>query len=160
MSEFDIKVTGLNELIHKLGNATAQETLEEPLYQGALLLQAWSQKNRLTGPRPKFLGVQTGRLRSSITTSRSIKRSEFSFFIGTNVSYARIQEYGGTIRPGAKGFLAWRSPRTGKYIFTKKPVVIPARPFLGPAIQDEQNHRDIMTLLQKSVNQALTFGGA
>jgi phage gpG-like protein len=56
--------------------------------------------------------------------------------IGTNLVYAPVQEFGATIRPGAKGFLAWQDRMTGKWIYTRKPVTIPARPYLRPALDD------------------------
>ena len=79
--------------------------------------------------------------------------------VGSAKFYSIVHEYGKTIKPGAKGFLAWPNPLfmnlaqtrfmknadkmvkrakklgipEGKYIFTTKPVHIPARPFVRPA---------------------------
>ena len=168
---YELKITGLDQLTKKLGVLGAQEVIEQPLYQGALLLQAWSQKNRLTGPRPKFLGVKTGRLRSSITVSRSIKRGEFKFFIGTNVEYARIHEYGGTIhrnprsslyvqnrytRGSKKGAFKRGATRGRGFTYQGYDINIPARPFLRPSIENEGNQKRIIDLITKSVSEALS----
>lgn len=139
----DIQVQGLDELMAKLDLATAQKTIEGPLERGAYFLQAWSQKNRLSGPRPTFLGVVTNRLRSSITVSRSIKRNEFAFFVGTNVEYAPIHEYGRTVS---------KISSTGKPFMSR----YPARPFLRPAIQNQENINKITASINKSIAEALS----
>ena len=61
--------------------------------------------------------------------------------VGTNVKYGYYLEVGTsghTIKPGPKGFLAWKTP-DGTWAFTRKPVVIPPlkpRPFLRPALDE------------------------
>jgi phage gpG-like protein len=139
----EIKVEGLKELQEKLGLAVAQQTIEGPMEKSAYFLQAWSQKNRLSGPRPNILGVVTNRLRSSLSVSRSIKRGEFSFFIGTNVEYARQHEFGGTFNKISK---------KGKS-FT---ATYPARPFLRPAIENQDNINKITASINKSISDALS----
>lgn len=168
--EYNLKIDGLDKLISKAGVLGAQEVIEKPLHQGALLLQAWSQKNRLTGPRPKYLGVKTGRLRSSITVSRSIKRGEYKFFIGTNVEYASIHEFGGTIqrRPRSSLFVQNRYTKGSRkgafkkggvrgrgFTYSEYTQTIPARPFLRPSIEDEGNQKRIIDLITTSINEAL-----
>ena len=152
MSEFSIQVTGVKELIEKLGKATAQETIEPALLRGAIHLQGWSKTERLSGPRPRFLGVGTGHLRSSITVSRSIDRNNLTFFIGTNVKYARIHEFGGVIRAKNAPYLAFK---IGEKFIRKKQVVIPARPFLSPAINTE-NANIVTNHVQKAIDKALS----
>jgi phage gpG-like protein len=48
--------------------------------------------------------------------------------VGTNVIYAAIHQFGGTIRPKSKRALRFRM---GGRLFTLSKVSIPARPFLG-----------------------------
>lgn len=134
--DYQIEIKGFDKLVKKLGQATAFETIDPTLTQAGLLLQAWSVKNRLRGPRPKYLGVRTGRLYSSIGVYRSINRNEYSVKIGTNVEYARIHEFGG---------------RVGKY----GRGIMPARPFLRPAIEDPTNRKDILNILTRAINEAL-----
>lgn len=51
--------------------------------------------------------------------------------IGTNLEYARIQEFGGTVRPVNGQFLRWVND-AGEEVFARS-VTIPARPYLRPA---------------------------
>lgn len=88
-----------------------------------------SQKDYLSGGHP--LNRRTGKLAQSITYKVAKDYAE----VGSNIVYAPVHEFGATIRPGAKGFLAWKG-QGGEWIFTKKPVVIPARPYLRPALDD------------------------
>ena len=55
----------------------------------------------LSGPRPERLGVITGRLRNSIAAPPPIRssRGDVVGYVGTNVVYARIHEFGGEIKP-------------------------------------------------------------
>jgi len=74
--------------------------------------------------------VQTGRLVQSLTHIPSEGQVE----VGTNVLYAAIHQFGGTItaQPGKR--LAFQVG--GQKVFAKK-VTIPARPFLGIDQDDE-----------------------
>lgn len=165
----DIKIEGLDKLIKKLGAATAQEVLEPVMYKEALNLAAWSKKNRLTG-RPG-LRVVSNRLRSSISVSRSIQRSKFEFFIGTNVKYAAIHEFGGVIHKNARSSLQVfsrksrginkgqfkKNPKFGKgFTFKEYDIRIPARPFLRPALEDQENRAHIVNSVTKAINEALS----
>jgi len=67
--------------------------------------------------------VDTGTLRRSITAAAT----DVDLVIGTNLRYARIHQFGGTIR--AKTAKALRFQIGGRW-FTRKSVKIPARPFL------------------------------
>lgn len=106
-----------------------------------------SQEHYLTGPRPDKLGVRSGILRRSIT--HKVDRPRVMVQIGTNVKYAAIHEYGGTIKhPGGTAYFV----RDGKAVFISNAaaagknyprtrahsITMPARPFLRPAIKDER----------------------
>ena len=151
----DISISGVQELANKLESATKEKVIKDSLTSGALLVTGWVKKNRLTGPRPGFLGVLTGRLRSSIAAGPVDRTgNQYTVAIGTNVKYAKIHEFGGIIRPRNKPFLAWKGPG-GKYIFTQKPVVMPARPFFRPAIEDQGNRAEVLNILVTRINRAL-----
>lgn len=91
-------------------------------------------------------GVRSGRLRASITNAR-VGKLKWAF--GTNVIYARIQEFGGTIQhPGGT---AYKVIGPGKAVFVSnanatanmkrtKPhtIILPARPFLRPIINTKK----------------------
>jgi len=66
--------------------------------------------------------VDTGRLRRSIT----FKADPQGVTIGTNLKYAPIHQFGGTISAKNAPFLVFKTP-TG---FARKKKVIPARPFM------------------------------
>lgn len=127
---YDIHLHGTSELISKLNGIARQEVIIKSLDSGGLLLAGWSKKNRLSGPRPKYLGVVSGRLRSSIASGKTQKRgNEYTNRIGTNVKYAPFHEYG------------------TRYL--RK------RPFLSPAIEDQKNQRSILDILKKNIDEAL-----
>ena len=90
-----------------------------------------AQKEYLRGGHP--LNRRTGKLAQSMTYK--VDSSGRHADVGTNLVYAAIHEFGGTIKPGIKGFLAWQSP-SGEWVFTKKPVHIPPRPYLKPSLDD------------------------
>lgn len=115
----DIQIKGLEKLLRKVDAATRNATLIDALTRGAYHTQEWIVKNRLTGPRPKYLGRISSRLATSIAVVRGERSGdEIVARIGTNVEYARTHEYGRD--------------------------QIPARPFLRPGIEDRQNQRWIM----------------
>lgn len=84
---------------------------------------------------------RTGRLWRSISQEAVNEAGEPVARVGTNVDYGYFLEVGTsghTIKPGAKGFLAWKNA-AGKWVFTRKPVVIPPlapRPYLRPALDE------------------------
>lgn len=153
---YSVDIKGMKELLKKLEVATRADVITKSLKQSGLMIAGWVARNRLSGARPQFLGVRTGRLRSSITASE-VEKSGNNYLerIGTNVIYARIHEYGGIISPGAKGFLAWKDRDTNRWIFTKRPVHIPARPFLRPAIENEDNQRSVLSNLLENIQEAM-----
>nr|DAW41983.1 MAG TPA: tail component [Caudoviricetes sp.] len=71
----------------------------------------------------------TGILRKSITTDITTNYGKVG--VGGDIKYAKIQEYGGTIRPKNKKLLAWKT-KGGKWAFAKK-VTIKPQPYLIPA---------------------------
>lgn len=56
--------------------------------------------------------------------------------IGSNLVYAAIHEWGWVITPKRSKYLTFRV--NGKRVRTKR-VVIPARPFMGPALRENTN---------------------
>ncbi|OOS08053.1 phage virion morphogenesis (putative tail completion) protein [Moraxella cuniculi DSM 21768] len=67
--------------------------------------------------------TDTGELKDSITSSATSHTAT----VGTNVAYARIHHFGGTITPKKKPHLAFATPNG----FAKvKSVTLPSRPFL------------------------------
>ena len=87
-------------------------------------------------------GVRSNRLKSSITSQKAgrLRRA-----VGTNVSYARIQEFGGTINhPGGTAYVT--SGGSAEFVSLPKSVegvrrtgahtiTLPARPFMSPGYE-------------------------
>lgn len=111
--------------------------LARAMQRGARLVQSWSQKHYLGGPRPQKLDEISSRLTRSIATMIEVEGTRVTALVGTNVVYGRIHELGGrtraqrSFRPGGgkNPFMAWQS-RSGRGM--------PARPFLSTAIRDKQ----------------------
>ncbi len=97
-----------------------------------------------TGPFPVEegkLGVRTGRLRQSVRPSPArIVGSAVLSSIGTNVEYAAIHEFGGTIVPKNKQALKFSVG--GRFVTVTK-VVMPKRAPIARGIEDcVGNYRD------------------
>lgn len=99
-------------------------------------------QNFQSGGRPRWLGLKyregapldnTGNLKNSVQAVSDNAQA----VVGTNEKYAPIHQFGGTITPKIKGFLAFQV--AGKWVFTQKPIAIPARPFLQLTPQDEND---------------------
>ena len=135
---YNISISGVEELLAKLNAATQEQVIFQSLKLSGLMIAGWSKENRLSGPRPQYLGVVTGRLRASITAADPEHTgNEYSEKIGTNVEYAAIHEFGG---------LTGRNHRT----------LIPPRPFLEPALEDEDNRQKILDILTENINDAIS----
>lgn len=107
----------------------------------------------------------TGRLMNSMTS----RPTKDQVFIGTNLFYAATHQFGATINPSTKkhvsisgvmtkgaGFLAFKVP--GGYAYTRKPIKIPARPFLPeqalPKDWSDAFVRNIQTYIKKAATPA------
>lgn len=172
MSEVVLRIDGIKKLMSKLDEVQKDRVSRDALFEAGQYLVGWMQDKRLTGPRPKFLGVKSGLLRKSVKYSEPIKEGEtWRETISTNTIYARIHEYGGIIRPKVKKFLRFKvlssmrfMSKKGarlknpvgnyKWIMTKK-VTIPARPFMRPALEDRGNKERVVDILKEKVEEAL-----
>ena len=92
--------------------------------------------------------VDSGRLRDSITHRARGDTVE----VGTNVIYAAIHQFGGTIKPKNAKSLAFPG-LDGAPVFVKS-VTLPARPFLGVSNDDRE---EIAAIVADEV--ARSFGG-
>lgn len=86
----------------------------------------------------------TGTLRRSI--SQDIRQDYGK--VGSNMPYARIQEYGGTIVPKRAKFLAWQ--KNGRWYRAKK-VILKARPYLIPAF--EKTKRELGGIIDRELEK-------
>lgn len=173
--DIEFTVTGIKEVIAKLDAAKRPQPIMKGMNNAAGNLVRWIRNNRLTGPRPFFLGVRSGALRASITFAPTIKSGdEYKTEIGTNIIYARIHEFGGIIKAKNAPYLVFQAGY-GTKVFSKKggllkrpqemtrwvrvkEVTMPSRPFMRPALQDEENRkmvlREIVFQIEKAVKEA------
>jgi HK97 gp10 family phage protein len=127
-----VKITGGEELARKLAalsDAVAGDKLASAAMAGALPIQ-----NRAKELAP----YKTGTLRRSIHSEiEQSTRNRAEVAIGTDVEYAAIQEFGGTIRPKRAKTLSWIG-EDGQRVFAKS-VTVPAHPYLRPALDEEKD---------------------
>jgi phage gpG-like protein len=96
----------------------------------------------------------TGNLFNSVQVydaKRSGKGAECS--VGSlGVIYARIHEFGGTIKPKRAKMLSWIDKRTGERRFANS-VTIPARPYVRPAV--DENKQAIIDVMKDTIVASL-----
>lgn len=136
-----------NSRVIMQGLATELETMTAENFENeAFGGQAWVRKAFGNG---KTL-TNTGELQDSVTSSATSHTAS----VGTNMIYARIHHFGGTITPKQKSHLAFATPNG----FAKvKSVTLPARPFL-PVSPDGQLQSDGDRRLIEVALSALTSG--
>lgn len=117
----------LSPLMDRIGMAMETTTAERFEDGVAPDGTTWKKGRKPTG---KTL-IKDGLLKNSITHRASADRVE----IGTNKVYARIHQFGGTIRGKNGGKLTFKLPGLG--FISVDQVIIPARPFLGVSSEDE-----------------------
>lgn len=104
-------------------------------------MQSAVEQNFAVGGRPRWLPLRSGRagqvLQDTGNLRGSIQQASGKDFaqVGTNVKYAPIHQFGGTIRAKNKKALTFQ---IGGQWISKKSVTIPARPFLRLTDNDEQ----------------------
>ena len=99
------------------------------------------------------LHVRSGTLRRSIQSGISKSGNTITAYLGSSVIYSAIHELGGVIKP--KGGNKWlRFPIQGQWVSVKE-VVIPARPYLQPAITEnlERISNIIISNIVEEVNK-------
>lgn len=87
---------------------------------------------------------KTGTLAKSITYKM---QGDFSAKVGTNVTYAAIHEFGGTIVPKQAKALVFKIK--DQWVMTQK-VVMPARPYLAPSIDYVMQYKAPEIMKQKA----------
>lgn len=78
---------------------------------------------------------KTGNLRRSLQWKSEVGTNKIVGAVGTNLIYARMQEFGGTIVAKSAKFLVFKGSRGWASV---KKVVVPAKHFLGKAITDSR----------------------
>lgn len=111
------------------------EDFDKTLKKGLInaMMFAEGQAKRSFG-EPGRLKSRSGRLRGSITSGVD---DPLTGWLASDVIYGPIHEFGGTIKPKVGKYLKFQIAGQWK---TVKQVVIPAKPFLRPAIQKSQDN--------------------
>lgn len=154
MSDFTATIQGGEELMRKfkeLSDAVAQDALESAAIAGALPILNAAKKNApkktRTLSRSLHIGNHTDKSDEFGTGEDADKYSDIggatesadsaSILVGTNLVYAAIQEYGGTVTTQKAPWLkfklkdgTWRQVKT---------VTIPAHPYLRPALDEKKD---------------------
>lgn len=110
--------------------------LMESAKAGGHVIEAAAKVNAGSG-RPG-LEIRTGALVNSINVSEAKSMMTYAEVdVGPTVLYARIHEYGGIIVPVHAPMLSWIDEKTGERFFAKA-VHIPARPYMRPAVDENE----------------------
>lgn len=151
-----IKFENANEveqLLDKIVEKTQHR--EDLMHRIAGTMKSAVDQNFAAGGRPKWAGlryrqgsplIDSGELRNSI---QAVSDND-SAVVGTNILYAPLHHFGGVIAPKNKPFLAFKI--NGEWVFTKKPVKIPARPFM---VLTEEDKSDILNDVQRKFRDIL-----
>lgn len=167
-----IPTEDIAKLLNKLKAITRASVIKKSLFQGGQYINGWIRDKRLSGPRPQYLGVKTGRLRSSIATSKPEQSGNMFFVkIGTNIKYAPIHEFGGVInRKASVKALFFKKFKGGRQLFSKEKkatfgrkvsvgaytITMPARPFLRPGIVDKENQQWVLDNLKENIEKSIS----
>jgi phage gpG-like protein len=184
MMTLNISTEDIKRLAAKLSKPERDKALKIGMQDSGNLLKNWIMNNRLSGPRPEFLGVVSNRLRSSIGNAHKAdgiwdyNKDTYTLKIGTNVEYAAVHEFGvGTPQQGSvvRGHLR-RDKSKDEYIKTyvggklKRTRVVTgaqgigshlrfwsvrARPFMSASIEDRDNQTNILRLITLALQTAL-----
>lgn len=117
--------------------------LEKAVERVTITLSGYVKAEKLTG---QVLKNRTGRLRRSINHSVTSSGQAIVGTVGTNVSYARVHEFGFTGAQSVRAHVrtikqAWGKPIAATQINVKthaRTVKIPARSFLRSALNDQR----------------------
>ncbi len=128
MITFKYNKTGVDVLLKNMDNvgknfvASAKNAMEDTMLDV-----------QTTAKSPGYVPYQTGDLKRSITHSVEASANKITGSIGSNKVYARIQEFGGTIKPKNGKYLRFK----GSYGWaTVKSVTIKGSLYMTRAIKD------------------------
>lgn len=138
----------LDRKLGKLAKLASADVLENALQAGAQPI-----RNSAIDKAPYL----TGTLRRSLHTETVEKRGKkVRVLVGTNLEYAAMQEFGGTVTPKQAKMLAFEVG--GKLVFAKR-VTIPAHPYLRPAF-DEQKGEAVKQFRLAVADQVRAIAGS
>lgn len=144
----DAKVIVLSNNFKKALAAATSDDLERMAKAGGYVVE----NNAKINAERVFSSESLGNLAASIMTAVSEKKTKKVMVdVGPTVVYGRIQELGGIIRPIKAKMLHWVDAE-GKDAFANM-VTLPARPYLRPAMDENQN--DIKDAIESTLRTNL-----
>jgi HK97 gp10 family phage protein len=120
----------LKDKLAALGAVGAGRALVTALRAAALPIQNEAKRRAPYRSGTLSRGITTEVLSQGATRARVAVST-------SRIPYARIQEYGGTIRAKAGGWLVFRG-KSGNFVRVRQ-VTIPARPYLRPAFDTQKD---------------------
>lgn len=143
MVDFKVTMTPASQRMLKKLHTDFREGFIKGLRKAMLFAESKAKKSFGDSGKP---GVKTGQLRRTIKSGVKIRTGESIGFLSANTVYAAIHEYGGIIRPTQSDFLRFQIGGQWKAV---KQVVMPERPYLRPAI--EQNINKIEEIIKDAI---------
>jgi phage gpG-like protein len=146
-----MKVVNLDEFqtqLRALADAARGEVLARAVNTGGLVIEGFAKAN----VQAQGL-IDMGNLINSIqTVNATASDTSAEAEIGTNVVYAAIHEFGGTIT--AKNGKGMVFEVDGHTVMTKS-VTIPARPYLRPAIDEHESEIEdaVIGTIQREISK-------
>ncbi len=143
---------GLDRILAKI---TRLEQIPERMVQvvdDSLLALEAAAKVNASGPRPEHIDEVTGDLVRQIqSTGAKVNGSEISGEVVSMSDHGRIHENGGVIKAKNAPKLVWQDS-SGNW-FSKDEVVIPARPYFGPAVKEVRGQflKDAQDVVQEAM---------
>lgn len=126
------KLGRTQELLENIGEALVSNTVKRFEEEKAPDGTKWKQSQRAMEEGGQTLS-DTGLLKKSVTCKVA---DDKSVQVGSNSVYAKIHQFGGTIRPVKAKNLTFQK-RSGQFV-SKKEVTIPARPFIDISEEDKK----------------------
>lgn len=155
MAAIEVELHGFEEFEAKLRQmppAVRGQIAEDAVTEGVGTIQFYAHKNA----SEVFSDNQRGQLRNSIIPIVHMTGEGAEAEIGPEVIYGRIQELGGTILPRhGHQYLTFRID--GQWRRCKQ-VTLPARPYLRPAVEDNQDR--IINGMKDKIAEGLEEFGA
>lgn len=103
--------------------------------QSGVLRTVYARGQRVRAVSVRLVGVDTGRLRSSIDVSITRHDGLPAARVGSTVHYAYVHHEGHhAIRPRSGKYLVFRSKRSGKLVFTTRVRAVRGNPYLTRAL--------------------------
>lgn len=142
-----VKITGLEELKQKLTDISADMSktvsTDAAVAAGETLVK-FAQANVKAYFNQHTMGLHDS-LKVVITKAGSVRAGSYG------IKYARIQEFGGIIKPNRSRLLSWLGADGIRYF--ARMVDIPPRPYLRPAYDEHKD--DIIKSMDEVVNRYL-----